>query len=101
MRELLKKTDAEYILNQMTFNSNMGKKILKKVKKGLSKGEVIHHIDITSNFMDFFKEKKEIIKTFKSAISHINDIENTLSEINIKDELDEIEMFEIKNFLYL
>lgn len=100
MRELLKKTDAEYILNQMTFNSNMGKKILKKVKKGLSKGEVIHHIDITSNFMDFFKEKKEIIKTFKSAISHINDIENTLSEINIKDELDEIEMFEIKNFLY-
>ncbi|SDB96699.1 MutS-related protein [Geotoga petraea] len=100
MRELLKKTDAEYILNQMNFNSNMGKNILKKVKKGLSDKDIKFHLDLTSTFLNFFDKEEEIIETFKSAISHINDIENTLISLGHKKELDEIEMFEIKNFLY-
>jgi dsDNA-specific endonuclease/ATPase MutS2 len=100
MRDLLKKTDAEYILNQMNFNSNMGKNILRKVKKGLNKKDIQFHLEITSKFLDYYGKEKEIIKSFKSAISHINDIENTLKNLEHKNELDEIEMFEIKNFLY-
>jgi len=98
MRELLKKTNADYILNQMIFSSNMGKKYFQKIKKGLSFKEVEEQIQLTEKFFDLFE--KEIIISIKSAISHINDIENTLFHINSKEVLDEIEMFEIKNFLY-
>lgn len=98
MRELLKKTDADYILNQMIFSSSMGKKYFQKIKKGLSLKEVEIQLELTSKFLDNFG--KETIKTFKSAISHINDIEKTLLNLDQKKVLDEIEMFEIKNFLY-
>ncbi|MGM0640893.1 MAG: MutS-related protein [Thermotogota bacterium] len=100
MRELLKKTDADYILNQMEFCSNMGKKYFQKIKKGLNLKEVEEQLELTSMFFCIFENENEIIKYFKSAISHINDIENTLLNLNSKKILDEIEMFEIKNFLY-
>lgn len=94
--------DVQYVLNKVEVLTPYGKMFKNRMKpfyKGQEK-ELKYQLELLQSFIPFV-ENNSIRRDFNNFFSHVKDLRNTIKRATEDFILSEVELFEIKNFLFL
>ncbi|QQY79912.1 MutS-like protein [Keratinibaculum paraultunense] len=97
-----KALDFQYILNKINTKTPYGK-IYKRNMRAFLPGEeekLIEELNKVESYIPFVKDK-QFMKQIDHIFGHIKDLRTSIRKANNGGILSEVELFEIKNFLYL
>jgi len=87
-----------HIIEKLSPKSGYGKKLLKKISPFNNKESLLEEFFNLEIVIDLIQKNNLIFDSLNSFLSHIKDISNSFNKIG--NELNQIELLEIKNFCY-
>lgn len=94
--------DFQYVLNKIEVLTPYGQMFKSRMRPYLIGEEegLKHQLDILDSYIPFV-ENLEIRRRFNDLLAHIKDLRNSVKRANDGFTLNEVELFEIKNFLFI
>ncbi len=100
-RDLIESCGFDYILSLLEVQSPLGRKYIKNLPFMTDYDEISAEIHKTKAFIRFASQNRSMQEEFSKIIGHIKDISQTCHKLELKETLDDIQLFEIKIFSML
>ncbi len=94
-------TGINYILENLDILTSLGRKKIRLLCFEQNKSKIMAKFDITEKVYNFLLANKEIFNIIRHNLSRVKDIGGILEKLESNFVLDDIEFFEIKNFIFV
>ncbi|MFA6200348.1 MAG: hypothetical protein WC679_08105 [Bacteroidales bacterium] len=95
-----KHNGLNFIVNELNIYSSIGRKALLETKFSKDKSILISKYDITEGCQKYISEEanKKTLSKVRGILAYLHDINGTIKQLELKQILDDISLFEIKQF---
>jgi len=100
-RDLIESCGFDYILSLLEVQSPLGRKYIKNLSFMVQQDEIATEIHKTKAFIRFASQNRSMQEEFSKIIGHVKDISQTCHKLELKETLDDVQLFEIKIFSML
>jgi len=96
--KLFEATGFKFIINQLDLKTGFGRRKLKELAFMKEPGLIEKELEELSMFIEHFSDEN-VLKKLKQRLSLLKDISGTIERLKQGEELDDIDLFELKDFL--
>lgn len=95
-----KHNGLNFIVNELNIYSSIGRKALLETKFSKDKSILVSKYEIIEGCLKYISEEenKKILSKVRGIIAYLHDINGTIKQLELKQTLDDISLFEIKQF---